>query len=355
MTTASTSSTPARSSTRAATRRSRSTSSSTTGRSAGRPCRRGASTGAHEAVELRDGDKARYGGKGVLTAVAQRHRDASAPALLGLDAVRPGRHRRRAHRARRDAQQGRARRQRHPRRVARLRPRRGRVVRPAALPLPRRGRRPDPAGPDVQHPQRRQARPGLDRLPGVHGHAGRRSRPTARRCAPAPRSSAPCATILHDEGHATGQGDEGGFAPSLPSNEAAVEVILRAIEQAGYRPGEDVAIALDPATTELVEAGSGADGAPTRYVLAKEGRTLGLRRAGRPVGRLGRALPDRVDRGRPGRGRLARLAAPDRAARRHGPARRRRPVRDQHRADRPRHRARAPPTPSSSSSTRSAR
>ena len=80
--------------------------------------------------------------------------------------------------------------------------------------------------------------------------------------------------ILHDEGHATGQGDEGGFAPSLASNEAAVEVILRAIERAGYRPGEDVAIALDPATTELVEEGSGGDGALTRYVLAKEGRTL---------------------------------------------------------------------------------
>jgi enolase len=81
-------------------------------------------------------------------------------------------------------------------------------------------------------------------------------------------------TILHDEGHATGQGDEGGFAPSLPSNEAAVEVILRAIEAAGYRPGDEVAIALDPATTELVEPGSGSDGAPTRYVLAREGRTL---------------------------------------------------------------------------------
>ncbi len=81
-------------------------------------------------------------------------------------------------------------------------------------------------------------------------------------------------SILHDEGHATGQGDEGGFAPSLPSNEAALEVILRAVERAGYRPGEDVAIALDPATTELVEPGSGGDGAPTRYVLAREGRTL---------------------------------------------------------------------------------
>src|SRR6187455_555016 len=80
--------------------------------------------------------------------------------------------------------------------------------------------------------------------------------------------------ILHDEGHSTGQGDEGGFAPSLPSNEAAVELMLRAIEKAGYRPGVDVAIALDPATSELVEDGTGVDGAPTRYVLAREGRTL---------------------------------------------------------------------------------
>jgi enolase len=88
--------------------------------------------------------------------------------------------------------------------------------------------------------------------------------------------------ILQDEGHATGQGDEGGFAPSLGSNEAAIEVILRAIERAGYAPGDQIAIALDPATTELVvgdggsgpSPGSGADGAPVRYRLEKEGRTL---------------------------------------------------------------------------------
>jgi enolase len=81
-------------------------------------------------------------------------------------------------------------------------------------------------------------------------------------------------SILIDEGHSVGQGDEGGFAPSLPSNEAAVEIILRAIEKAGYRPGVEVAIALDPATSELVAPGSGVDGAPTQYVLAREGRTL---------------------------------------------------------------------------------
>ncbi len=81
-------------------------------------------------------------------------------------------------------------------------------------------------------------------------------------------------TILHDEGHATGQGDEGGFAPSLPSNEAAVEVILRAIERAGYRPGEDVALALDPATSSILVEGTGDDGIPGRYRLATESRTL---------------------------------------------------------------------------------
>jgi enolase len=80
---------------------------------------------------------------------------------------------------------------------------------------------------------------------------------------------------LHDGGHATGQGDEGGFAPSLGSNQAAIEMVLKAVERAGYVPGEDVAIALDPAVTELLDL----DGAPTAdgeltYRLAREGRTL---------------------------------------------------------------------------------
>jgi enolase len=80
--------------------------------------------------------------------------------------------------------------------------------------------------------------------------------------------------ILHDEGHATGQGDEGGFAPSLPSNEAAVELILRAIEKAGYRPGEEVGIALDPATSSILVEGTGVEGVTGRYHLAREKRTL---------------------------------------------------------------------------------
>ncbi|HSO29655.1 MAG TPA: phosphopyruvate hydratase [Candidatus Sulfomarinibacteraceae bacterium] len=81
-------------------------------------------------------------------------------------------------------------------------------------------------------------------------------------------------TILHDEGHATGQGDEGGFAPSLSSNQAAVEVILRAIEAAGYRPGEDVAIALDPAASSILVEGTGVGGVTGQYRLEREGRTL---------------------------------------------------------------------------------
>jgi len=81
-------------------------------------------------------------------------------------------------------------------------------------------------------------------------------------------------SILHDGGYSVGQGDEGGFAPSLPTNEAAIEVILKAIEKAGYRPGEDVAVALDPAATSVLEEGTGVEGVPARYVLAREGRTL---------------------------------------------------------------------------------
>ena len=80
-------------------------------------------------------------------------------------------------------------------------------------------------------------------------------------------------TTLHDMGAATGQGDEGGFAPSLPSNQAAIEIVLKAVEKAGYKPGEQIAIALDPAITELVSGEPDSNGELT-YDLAKEGRKL---------------------------------------------------------------------------------
>lgn len=74
--------------------------------------------------------------------------------------------------------------------------------------------------------------------------------------------------VLKAEGHATNVGDEGGFAPNLPSNEAAIEVVLRAIERAGYKPGDDFLIAIDAASSEFYNAETG------RYVLQSDGRQL---------------------------------------------------------------------------------
>jgi len=71
---------------------------------------------------------------------------------------------------------------------------------------------------------------------------------------------------LHDRGLATAVGDEGGFAPDLASNEAALEALVEGIEAAGYRPLDDVAIALDPATSEIYQNGA--------YELEHEGRSL---------------------------------------------------------------------------------
>jgi len=62
--------------------------------------------------------------------------------------------------------------------------------------------------------------------------------------------------LLQAEGYSTAVGDEGGFAPALRSNEEAIEIILKAIQKAGYRPGEDIAIMLDPAASEFFEDGA---------------------------------------------------------------------------------------------------
>ncbi|MCU1452641.1 MAG: eno [Acidimicrobiales bacterium] len=72
--------------------------------------------------------------------------------------------------------------------------------------------------------------------------------------------------VLHDRGLSTAVGDEGGFAPNLASNEEPLQLLVEAIEQAGFIPGEQIAIALDPATSEVFEDGA--------YVLAGEGRRL---------------------------------------------------------------------------------
>jgi enolase len=224
----------------------------------------GASTGAHEAVELRDGDADRYGGKGVLTAV--RHvNDTIRPELQGIDAA-------------------------------------------DQISLDRLLIELD--GTDNK------SKLGANALLGVSlavahaaaestglplyrylGGAGARTLPVplvnilnggkhaidstdfqefmiAPLGAPSFREGLRWAaetfhalgTLLHDEGLTTTVGDEGGYAPSLGSNEDAIAAVLNAIERAGYVPGEQIAIALDPATTELYSDG--------RYTLAREGRTL---------------------------------------------------------------------------------
>jgi len=72
--------------------------------------------------------------------------------------------------------------------------------------------------------------------------------------------------VLHARGLATAVGDEGGFAPNLPSNEEAIKVILEAVDKAGYKAGEQIMIAMDPAASEFYQDG--------QYVLKGEGRTL---------------------------------------------------------------------------------
>ena len=224
----------------------------------------GASTGAHEAVELRDGDARRYGGKGVLKAVGHVESEI-ASALEGLNAYdqraidmllievdgTPNKSRLGA-----NALLGTS------LAVARA------AAESSGLPL-----------------FRYLGGPTASRLPvpmfnilngGKHAADSTDFQEFMVMPVGAPTFAeglrmgveiyASLKTLLHDRGLSTSVGDEGGFAPSLPGNEAAIQVIIDAIEAAGYWPGEDVVIALDPASTELYQKGS--------YVLAKENRVL---------------------------------------------------------------------------------
>jgi enolase len=232
----------------------------------------GASTGVHEAVELRDGDKSRYGGKGTRKAVANVI-ETIGPALLGLDA---------SDQAGIDAI------------LVELdgTENKGKLGANATLGVSLACAHASAASVDLPL-YRYLGGVGARTLPVpffniLNGgkHAENSTDFQEFMIAPVGVSTFAEAVragsevfhalkaILHDEGFSVGQGDEGGFAPSLASNEAAVEVILRAIESAGYRPGEDVAIALDPATSSILEPGTGSDGVDARYRLEREGRTL---------------------------------------------------------------------------------
>jgi enolase len=232
----------------------------------------GASTGVNEAVELRDGDKARFGGKGVLRAVAGVNGEI-ATALAGLDATDQAA-------------------------IDRT------LIELDGTPTKRRLGANATLGASLATAHAAAASAGAP-LYRYLGGASATNLPVpffnilnggkhavdstdfqefmvapvgAASFAEALRAGAEVfaalRAILHEGGYSTGQGDEGGFAPSLPSNEAAVEVILRAIERAGYRPGEDVALALDPAVSSILVEGTGHDDVVGRYDLAKERRTL---------------------------------------------------------------------------------
>jgi enolase len=232
----------------------------------------GASTGLHEAVELRDGDKARYGGKGVLTAVTNVT-ERIGPSILGFDA---------ADQAGIDDV------------LIELdgTPNKGELGANAILGVSLACAHAAASAHEVPL-YRWLGGVGARILPvpqfnilngGKHASnstdfqefmvmpVGLDSFPDALRAGA--EIFAALRTILHDDGHATGQGDEGGFAPSLKSNAAAVEVILRAIEKAGYKPGDEIGIALDPATSSILVEGTGVEGVTGRYRLDREGRTL---------------------------------------------------------------------------------
>ena len=224
----------------------------------------GASTGAHEAAELRDGDKNRYGGKGVLTAVANVNGEIAEAihdqsvfdqsridrAMIELDGT-PNKSRLGA-----NAILGVSLAVAHA------------AAATAGLPL-----------------YRYLGGPSANTLPvpmlnilngGKHAEnstdfqefmvmpTGAESFTRALQTAAEIYQS--LKSVLQKRGLNTNVGDEGGFAPSLPGNADAIDVIVEAIESAGYRAGEDVQIALDPASTELHEDG--------KYRLTREGRKL---------------------------------------------------------------------------------
>lgn len=226
----------------------------------------GASTGVHEALELRDGDKERYGGKGVQKAVANIN-GVIAEALHGLDACDQV------------------------------------VVDKVLIDLdgtPNKSRLGANAilGVSLAVAKAASSAAGLplyQYLGGVFGttlpvpmmnilNGGKHATDStdlqefmvmpvgAPSFSEAVRWSAETyqslKKVLKSRGYNTNVGDEGGFAPSLGANEEAVEVILEAIQLAGYKPGEEMFIALDPAASEIY------DSERQVYVLAKEGREL---------------------------------------------------------------------------------
>ncbi len=213
----------------------------------------GASTGENEAVELRDGDKRRYGGKGVLKAVCNVN-DVIAPRVIGMDPTRQAELDRMLIEL--DAT-----------------PNKEKLGANAILGVSMAVAR-AAAGASGLPLYLYLGGPGAFRIPvpmmnilngGKHADnsvdlqefmAMPIGAPTfAEALRYGAETFHALKTILKKKGYSTSVGDEGGFAPNLKSNEEACEVILEAIEAAGYTPGKDVAIALDPAASSFFENG----------------------------------------------------------------------------------------------------
>jgi len=224
----------------------------------------GASTGTHEAVELRDGDARRFGGKGVLKAVENVNREIAA-ALAGQDALDQQAIDERlisldgtVNKARlgANAMLGVSLATARAAADSRGEPvyRRLGAADEAILPVPMmnilNGGR---------HAQTR-----VDFQEFMVVPAGAPSFREAFRWGAEVFQS--LRSLLHERRLSTGQGDEGGFAPELQANEEAMSLLVEAIERSGHRPGEEVFIALDPAASELYSDG--------RYQLKGEGRSL---------------------------------------------------------------------------------
>ncbi|MCE2945446.1 MAG: phosphopyruvate hydratase [bacterium] len=235
----------------------------------------GASTGAKEALELRDGDKARYGGKGVLKAVEHINTEIC-EAIIGLDAVEQAF----IDRALIDLDGT---------------DNKGRLGANALLAVSMAVAR--AAAEESGLPLYRYlGGAGPMRLPvpmmnvingGAHANNNLDMQEFMIVPLGAPSFSEALRygaevfqtlkKLIDGRGLSTGVGDEGGFAPDLPNNESAIELVLEAIEKAGYRPGEDIALALDCASSEFHEDG--------KYRLASERAVL---RAGEFADYLGR-------------------------------------------------------------------
>jgi enolase len=130
--------------------------------------------------------------------------------------------------------------------------------------------------------------------------------------------------VLSKRGYNTNVGDEGGFAPNLKTNDEALELITEAVHAAGYKLGHDIHIALDPATSEMFDKQTG------KYTFFKSAPDRSVSSDELVLGGMVRQVPDPKPRRRPRRGRLGRLEEVDRQTRRTHATRRRRSLRHQH-------------------------